>query len=344
MKYFLFFFCIFFASGCDNFFQGTTYEVSIKTTNSTSAEELIAIQKDRLIKLGIAEENIETKITNGEILFVIKNSGIYTDVLKKMFQRSKGIEFWTTYECADFYPILENVNKEIALLKSLKTTKDTSISENIVDTSSQSLEDLARKEAEIDFTIQENPLFLVLMPALIQGENGYTARPGPVIGYVKITDTASVMNYFKIPEVQKHLPEKYKFLWGFKPLDREGTTLELIALKECGLDNSMTNDGVITKASKVLDNNTENASISFEMTKKAGDIWAELTENNINRSIAMVLNDQVLSYPTVQGKIPGGISSITGSFTYREVQELMLFLNAGAFPFDCAIASEKIIE
>ena len=60
--------------------------------------------------------------------------------------------------------------------------------------------------------------------------------------------------------------------------------------------------------------------------------WARLTKENVNRQIAIVLDNYVYSFPNVNGEIKGGRSSITGGFSVEEAKDLANILKSGKLP------------
>jgi preprotein translocase subunit SecD len=74
-----------------------------------------------------------------------------------------------------------------------------------------------------------------------------------------------------------------------------------------------------------------------EGTKK----FAEITQRNINRRVAIFLDDQIISAPTVQNAITDGRAIITGQFTLPEAKELVTRLNSGALPVPIKLISQQ---
>jgi SecD/SecF fusion protein len=68
-----------------------------------------------------------------------------------------------------------------------------------------------------------------------------------------------------------------------------------------------------------------------------------MTAENIGKSIAIVLDDFVYSFPTVQGEIAGGSSQITGNFTIKEAEDLANILNSGKMDAPARIVEEAIV-
>lgn len=72
--------------------------------------------------------------------------------------------------------------------------------------------------------------------------------------------------------------------------------------------------------------------ISFKLNADGGKIFGVITGENVNRNLAIVLDDKVYSAPVIRGRIPGGSGVITGSFSDEEARDLALVLKAGALP------------
>ena len=89
---------------------------------------------------------------------------------------------------------------------------------------------------------------------------------------------------------------------------------------------------VITDASTEFGSFNGMPKVSMRMNDKGAREWANITEeaaNNGNQCIAIVLDDQVYTYPRVNGRINGGNSEISGNFTEEEAKELSLFIKSG---------------
>ena len=72
--------------------------------------------------------------------------------------------------------------------------------------------------------------------------------------------------------------------------------------------------------------------IYITMNDEGATIWSRLTRENIGRQIAIVSNNKVYSFPTVQCEITGGKSVITGLFSTEEATIMANILNAGSMP------------
>lgn len=72
--------------------------------------------------------------------------------------------------------------------------------------------------------------------------------------------------------------------------------------------------------------------VSLDMTSRGGKIFAHITEKNVNRRMAIVLDDVVRSAPVIRERILGGSAQISGSFTHEEAADLAIVLRVGALP------------
>src|SRR4030043_2194923 len=99
----------------------------------------------------------------------------------------------------------------------------------------------------------------------------------------------------------------------------------------------------LQSAQVVFDSQTGNPAISLQFTKEGGDKFAEITGRNVDKQLPIVLDNQIISAPVVQGQITGGNAQITGSFSIDEAKQLAIQLNAGALPIPVTLVQETTI-
>ncbi len=83
--------------------------------------------------------------------------------------------------------------------------------------------------------------------------------------------------------------------------------------------------------------------ISFSLNKRGQELFAEITKNNIGKQLAITLDGEVQSAPTIQSAIPGGRGQITGSYTLEEAKSFKTLLNAGALPVRAEILETRSV-
>lgn len=92
----------------------------------------------------------------------------------------------------------------------------------------------------------------------------------------------------------------------------------------------------VTKAEVVIDKQNNQPLVSLEFNQKGTDEFAKATRSLApsNGPIFIVLDDQVISSPTVNEEIPNGRAQISGNFTVETASELANLIRAGALPVD----------
>lgn len=90
-------------------------------------------------------------------------------------------------------------------------------------------------------------------------------------------------------------------------------------------------------------NGNSGAQVSIEFNNEGAQKFAEITKRNIGKPLAIFLDDQYVSAPTVQQEILGGNAVISGNFTPEEAKSLSIQLNAGALPVPIEIIEQRVI-
>lgn len=92
----------------------------------------------------------------------------------------------------------------------------------------------------------------------------------------------------------------------------------------------------VAKAEVMIDNQTNQPSISLEFNSEGSSSFAEATRMLApsNEPIFIILDDEVISSPVVNEEIPNGVAQITGNFTIETASELAGLIRAGALPVD----------
>lgn len=83
--------------------------------------------------------------------------------------------------------------------------------------------------------------------------------------------------------------------------------------------------------------------VAIEFTDEGAKKFADLTAQNIGKRIAILLDKQVLTNPSVQEAIPGGKAVITGSRTLEEAQRLAILLRSGALPIKVEVMETRTV-
>ena len=99
----------------------------------------------------------------------------------------------------------------------------------------------------------------------------------------------------------------------------------------------------VTGAQLAFNPTTGFPEVTLQFNKDGEKIFEALTEKNIGKPLAIFLDNEPISMPIVQTKIPGGKAQISGKFTIEEARTLVERLNAGALPAPITLISQQTI-
>lgn len=196
----------------------------------------------------------------------------------------------------------------------------------------------------------------------VQSQNLYALLGGvqrsgsPVVGMVTPANRMLVDSLMNTETAKKTLPADLTLMWSVKPAEfprtdakgnvikkADGTDMtdaywELVALK----GDAVLEGDAITSASSEYDNMQGNM-VNMKMNDRGAKDWATITRNNLGRSIAIVLDEHVYSFPNVNSEITGGSSQITGNFTPEEANDLSNVLKSGKMSAKVNVVSNNVI-
>ncbi len=125
--------------------------------------------------------------------------------------------------------------------------------------------------------------------------------------------------------------------------DRKSDRIPLYAIKTYGKEKARLEGDAIKDAGQDFDQSTNKVEVKMTMNTSGSKIWSKMTEENIGKPIAIVLDNVVYSAPNVISKIDAGNSSISGSFTTEEAQDLANILKSGKLPAPAKIVQEQVV-
>lgn len=99
----------------------------------------------------------------------------------------------------------------------------------------------------------------------------------------------------------------------------------------------------VAKATPAFDPNTSSPIIQLNFTSEGARKWEEITRRNLNKQLAIVLDNQILLAPTVQAIITDGRTVISGSFTTDQTKQISTLLNSGALPAPVKVIEESTV-
>ncbi len=319
------------------------------------------ILRSRIDRFGVTQPNIQRLETAGRIL--VELPGIKDpERARKLLQSTAQLEFWETYEYNELFQAFESANVYLREIESSvaeenegevsESAEEAEVAEEIIEEEESNLladvlegDSLASDSTDSGLSFEEfaaeNPLYAVLYPNVNQ-QTGQL-NPGPVVGVCAVKDTTAVNAYLNDNAVRKFFPVDVKFSYTVKPYDPDGKFVQLVALKSNRGGKAAMEGDAVTDANETFAQFSSTAEVSMQMNAEGAKQWKRLTADNIGKSVAIVLDGYVYSYPTVQAEIAGGRSSITGNFTLNEAKDLANILKSGKLPAPARIIEEAIV-
>jgi len=140
--------------------------------------------------------------------------------------------------------------------------------------------------------------------------------------------------------MQGNVPPGSEVLYGIK---EDPETKRIIKTPYLVKKRTLLTGAHLMDARVQIDSQYNEPYVSIDFDKKGGRDFARITEANVKKRLAIVLDDKVYSAPVIQEKITGGQARITGNFTTEEARDLAIALRAGALPAPVNILEERTV-
>ena len=146
------------------------------------------------------------------------------------------------------------------------------------------------------------------------------------------------------PSVQKLTPPDAQFLWGSKVEEMvDGQLYRVLYYVKRRVE--MTGE-ILSDASVTTGQSFENAGqpiVNFTTTSQGVRLFGRVTGANVGERMAIILDNQVYSAPTIRSKISQGSGIIEGTGSVDEAKDLAIVLRAGALPADVHIVEDRTV-
>jgi len=356
----------------------TEVENIIRTETQAAINTTFEIIRARIDKLGVTQPNISLQEGRGRIL--VELPGVDDpERMRRIVQAEANLEFWETFSMDNaLVQYLSQANEALRseeTLKRLEAKANDNSSNNTVDAAIDAVENAVDEAGNLlngdstnltnnddddglnlngnantdsldaDEQLAEfkadNPLFGLLQL------NTQAQQNSPIIGFVNVNNKKELEEMLARPEVKNALPNDMR-LWltkeTFEGTDASDNFHYVLALKSrFGTNNQPYLDGgVITDASSSTRQDGK-VVVNMSMNAEGSRKWAEMTGQNVGKSVAVTLDNNVVTFPTVNGKITGGGTEISGNFSIEEAQDLANNLKIGKLPAPARIVEEATV-
>ncbi|NQT27868.1 protein translocase subunit SecD [candidate division KSB1 bacterium] len=320
----------------------------------------ISLQKlrNRIDQFGVSEPSIQ-KVGGNRVL--IQLPGVSNpDQAKRLIGKTALLEFSMLKDPIVFRQTIDKIDKALAkergvavvdedialeseedsteVTKEPKQSDDTALSVN--ELFGQDPAFVADDTATADTTIlvdeelfQENP-FIALLRSTSGGKHEVSAP---------LDNKGSIDRILAREDVQRLIPSDAVFLWSsetFKLGDKDYQGLYLVK-KESEITGQH-----LTDARVEIGRDVQSAGmpeVNFTLDRSGARIFSRVTGANIDKRMAIVLDNKVVSAPRIQNKIPHGRSRITGIESMDEAKMISIVLRVGALPAQVRIIEERTV-
>ena len=324
-------------------------EKVLRTEVKAAVDNSYNVLRTRIDRFGVVQPNIQSlEDKMGRIM--VELPGIKEpERVRKLLQGSANLEFWETYNAKDVAPYLQAADNKLRNILANEAPADSvavdSTAAPVVAQATSTADSLAaalkgeNKAQSVDLAQikKEHPLLAVLQVN--------SSGQGPVVAYANYKDTAEINRYLSMPEVQAEMPKDLRLKWGVSAYeyDPKGQTFELYAIRSTERNGRAPLEGDVVVSAKDEYDQFGKPAVSMSMNTDGSRRWAQLTKQNIGKSIAIVLDGYVYSAPNVNTEITGGNSQITGHFTPEQAKDLANVLKSGKMPAPARIVQEDIV-
>lgn len=280
------------------------------------------IVRNRVDQYGVSEPSIQKL---GGTRIIVELPGVTNESeVRQLLQGTALLEFKLLKDPEMTYKVMESIDKALAGTSS----PDTSTTASSDSTKIQTPEGELSKE---EF-VKKHPFFGI---AVIDPQNA----PGEA--FVLEENRDKVRRLLDREDIKKMIPRDMQFLWSAKGRNAaQGQKVyTLYAVKA----TPELTGGVVTTARANIDPSFNQPIVTMEMNSEGSREWSRITGANINKRIAIVLDDGVFSAPVVRNKISGGNSQIEGMENIDEARLLEIVLKAGALPAPVEIIEQRSV-
>ena len=331
---------------------------ALKEEVASAIENAENVVRNRVDKFGVVQPNIQR--LEGQSRIMVELPGVKDkNRILKLLESSANLEFWETFSAEEVVPSVQALLTAYA-----QQGGDVKATEEVKAEDSLTVAQAEQAPEEVAAAQQDTAKVQGELAAEVAAQKEQTAQPqvngvkmprlnlyprgNAIIGHASVHDTAAVNRILQSELAAKMLRKDLKLLWGAKssgPIyqGEKGEQFQLYAIKVTDPSGKAPLEGdVITSASDGYDQ-LGKPDVSMQMNAEGTRIWADMTRKNVDKAIAIVLDDVVYSAPNVNNEINGGSSQITGNFTIEDTKDLANTLNSGKMPAPMRILSSTMV-
>ncbi|GAB2769477.1 protein translocase subunit SecDF [Rhabdobacter roseus] len=304
-----------------------------------SIDRAFKIIQARVDKFGVTNPNLQRLPGTNRIL--VELPGVDNpERVRRLLSGAAKLEFCEVYTINEVAPAIDQLgvylSREEAATKLSSPAAPKATTDTTAPSATSSLEAQLAQKSD---TVQSDTSALAAQTAALT--NLFVPLPQGLGVYLK--DTARAGEILRRLEVRSMFPGDLVFMWDRKGMDATNgqQILPLYFIKKPNGQAPLEGD-VIVDATNDFDDRGR-PEVTMRMNGEGARKWRTLTANNVGRPVAIILDNLVYTAPTVNGEIPNGNSSISGSFTVDETRDMANVLKAGKLPAPTNIVEEAVV-
>lgn len=331
-------------------------ELSITSSNSdvekffrdkvaSSMDGVEQIMSKRINQFGVAQPNIQKE--SGSSRLYIELPGVQDEAtVARKLQSTANLQFYETYSVQEIGAALGQA-VSMSLRPEIRIDDEDLLEDStaVNDTPTLSKEDSLLK-AKKDST-KKASIKPVTIKTNLKGLSTYLDMKGASPTYCMVGE-ATAENKDKVnrilarEDIRSLFPDNLEFMWSANAeksrVGGKAKMYVLYAIKTPEDGGNARVGGKDVKNATTSFNQQENQrTVNVQMSIDGSEKWADMTQDNLGKPVAITMDSVVYSAPTVQSAITGGNTEITGNFTISEAKDLAGLLNGGALPARCII-------
>jgi preprotein translocase subunit SecD len=296
-------------------------------------DRAVEIVRNRVDQYGLTEPAIQKQ---GARRIIVELPGVKDEAeVRQLLQGTAKLEFLLVRDPDISYKVMESIDKFL----SGTGEQDSARAANAPSSQTpDALSELLGSPTTTSDTTQdaqflrEHPFFTYVVPD----------QQGSGDGYVLEKNRDRVRSLLARPEIKRLMPNDFEFRWSAKTFQDRSAGTRFYTLYPVRPQPVLTG-GVVVNARASIDPNEGRPIVNMEMNSEGAREWARVTGANVNKRVAVSLDNSVFSAPVIQEKITGGQSRIVGMDSPGEARLLEIVLKAGALPAPVAIIEQRSV-
>ena len=299
----------------------------LKDKVTSSMDGVEEIMNRRINQFGVSQPNIQKDPANNRLY--IELPGVQDEVtVAEQLQSTANLQFFETY-----FP--QEIQAQWSQAQYLSTQPEQSIEELEAEEDDTTNVEVADDSKSLEETLTD-------LKSTKKGLADLLKPAGAVLGFATPANRSEVEAILRRKDIQNVLPEDMKLMWG-ADIEKYGDKGEqgyyLYAIRVPASGKARVGGKDIESASTGL-NQEGKITVNLKMTNDGSDKWGLMTSENVDRLVAITMDNVVYSAPNVKGAINQGSTEISGTFTIEEAKDLAGLLNGGALPAPCVIKEQ----